>query len=164
MENPEILAECDFFGDGSSKGLWEFNGSTSDACGTNDFIFEGYPAYALGIVDLSKSAKITENNYLVSPNPLSGTTGNFSYSVWIKREVSKINYESIISEYLSTETNRTILGINANTLQIFYGSEGWADTNFEIEIDNWYHIVLSSDNTSNLTNIYINNQKIHTLP
>ena len=157
----DILQSCDFFNDGSGLGLWEFNSSTSDVCGLNDLVFEGIEKYSSGIINYSAAALIASDNYIHSQNPLSPTNGNFTYSFWINRTEQRTEYESIISEYLADEPQRTIIAVYNNTLQIYYGSMGWIDTGFSIDLDKWYHIVVSSDNGLGKTTIYVDKNEIY---
>jgi hypothetical protein len=114
---------------------------------------------------IEQSLRFDGSSYLSRTFGNGGNRNNWTFSAWVKR--SNINVQQSIFAAYQDSSNRDVLRFNSgNNLEYQVGNSGnfYTHTSSSVFRDSsdWYHIVLAVNWTTQLLNVYVNNEVVAT--
>lgn len=118
----------------------------------------------LSVLPEMNSLRFDGNSYLSRTFGNGGNRNNWTFSAWAKR--SNISVQQAIFAAYQDSSNRDVLRFRGNNLEYQVGNSGnfYTHTSSSVFRDSsaWYHIVLAVNWTTQLLNVYVNNEVVAT--
>jgi arabinan endo-1,5-alpha-L-arabinosidase len=136
------VATFDFFRDGSSVALWQFDGTANDTGGQYNGTWSGTAQYGTG--KFGQCAYFDGSNRVTNFG-LSSTTGDWTWSLWLKP-----TQFSVYNEFFSVNGS-TNIGSNGQILINNGVVDWWANflrDNTSLSLNTWVHIAVTKIGTN----------------